>query len=211
MQYETILFDLDGTLIDTNELIKFSFEHTFKHYGYDVTEEDIAACNGPPLIETFSNFNLNLAEEMVDTYIKHNHAHHDDFVTLFPNVTETLEALKLNGARLAVVSSKMRGGVMRGLELTNIKQYFDSIVSICDVNHSKPHPESVLKAMNELQGEEQHTIMIGDNYHDIISGQKAQVSTAGVAWSAKGETYLQEFKPTYMLKDMKDLISIIGV
>lgn len=211
MHYDTILFDLDGTLIDTNELIKFSFEYTYKQYGYDYTDESIAACNGPPLIETFTKLNPDLAEEMVDTYVKHNHAHHDDFVTLFANVSETLEELKLHGVKLGIVSSKMRGGVIRGLELTNIKHYFDVIVSVCDVTESKPHPESVLKAMNLLKAEPARTLMVGDNYHDIISGKNANASTVGVAWSSKGEAYLQSFQPTYMVKDMKDLLPIIGV
>lgn len=211
MNYDTVLFDLDGTLIDTNELIKFSFEHIFKLYGYDYTDEEIAACNGPPLIDTFTKLNPDLAVEMMEAYIEHNHAHHDDFVTAFPNVIGTLERLKSSGVKLAIVSAKMRGGVIRGLELTNIKHYFDTIVSICDVSEPKPHPESVLKAMNQLGGNPTRTIMIGDNYHDIISGQNARVSTAGVAWSSKGEAYLQEFKPTYMLQDMKDLIPIVGV
>lgn len=211
MSYDTILFDLDGTLIDTNELIKYTFEYTFTHYGIDFTDEDILACNGPPLIETFTRLNPALAEEMVATYVEHNHKHHDSFVRIFPNVIETLETLKANGKKLAIVSSKMRGGVIRGLELTKIKDYFDTIVSISDVVESKPHPESVLKAMHALGGTPDTTLMVGDNYHDILSGQRAHVDTVGVGWTAKGKDYLQTFHPTYMIDDMKELISLVGV
>lgn len=211
MSINTILFDLDGTLLDTNELIQKSFEYTFEYFGYSFTKEEILQFNGPPLMETFSKVNPDLAEEMVKVYRKHNHENHEKYVKLFPNVKETLDVLKENGKKLAIVTAKMRSGVELGLQLTKIKQYFDAIVTIDDVKNPKPHPEPVLKAMSELNGEKDESIMVGDNYHDIESGKNAGIKTVGVAWSVKGEDYLRQFKPTYMIDDMKDLIPIVGV
>lgn len=211
MSINTILFDLDGTLLDTNELIQKSFEYTFEYFGYSFTKEEILQFNGPPLMETFSKVNPDLAEEMVKVYRKHNHENHEKYVKLFPNVKETLDVLKENGKKLAIVTAKMRSGVELGLQLTKIKQYFDAIVTIDDVKNPKPHPEPVLKAMSELDVEKDESIMVGDNYHDIESGKNAGIKTVGVAWSVKGEDYLRQFKPTYMIDDMKDLIPIVGV
>lgn len=211
MSINTILFDLDGTLLDTNELIQKSFEYTFEYFGYSFTKEEILQFNGPPLMETFSKVNPDLAEEMVKVYRKHNHENHEKYVKLFPNVKETLDVLKENGKKLAIVTAKMRSGVELGLQLTKIKQYFDAIVTIDDVKNPKPHPEPVLKAMSELNVEKDESIMVGDNYHDIESGKNAGIKTVGVAWSVKGEDYLRQFKPTYMIDDMKDLIPIVGV
>lgn len=211
MNIKTVLFDFDGTLIDTNELIYKSFVYTFEQYGYHFTKDEILQFNGPPLWHTFSTINDQLAEEMIQTYREHNAKYHDEYVSLFPNVIETLDILKQQGYQLAIVSAKMRAGVEQGIEATNLSSYFDTIVTIDDVSNPKPHPESVLKALQNLYAEPGHAIMIGDNYHDIKAGNKAGTKTAGVSWSVKGEAYLQQYKPTYMLNDMTDLLKIVGV
>lgn len=210
MSIDTFLFDLDGTVIDTNELITHSFEYTFNYYGLSFSKEEILTFNGPPLIETFSKINSEKAEEMVETYREHNMKHHDDYVTVFPNVEETLQQLKDQGKKLAIVTAKMRSGAIQGLEVTGLKSYFDEIVAVDDVKHSKPHPEPVIKAMNALNGTPDSTIMIGDNYHDIEAGKNAGVKTVGVSWSIKGKSFLESLNPTYMIDDMKELLTIIG-
>lgn len=211
MSIETVLFDLDGTLIDTNELINVSFAHTFKAYNLTFTEEEILSFNGPPLRSTFEQINPDLADEMVKTYREHNHDLHEEYVKVFPNVIETLDALKKNNIPIGIVTAKMRDGVDLGLKITGLDQYFDTVITVDDVVHSKPHPESVLKAMNELKGKVETTIMVGDNYHDIEAGQNAGMKTAGVAWTSKGKDYLASFEPTYMLEDMRELLEIVGV
>lgn len=211
MKYETVLFDLDGTLLDTNELIHESFQYTFEQYGYHFTREELLAFNGPPLTHTFKKINPERAEEMIRTYRKHNLEHHNAYVKLFPHVKETLAVLQSHGIKLGVVSAKMRHGVEMGLEFTNIKSYFDTIVTVDDVKNPKPHPEPVLKAMHHVNGRIETSLMVGDNYHDIESGKNAGMRTAGVAWSLKGEEYLKQFQPTYMLADMCDLLPIVGV
>lgn len=211
MNIQTVLFDLDGTLIDTNELIHASFVHTFEHYGLSFTREEIKAFNGPPLWDTFYSINPDRAEEMVKTYREHNHAHHEEYVTLFPNVIETIECLKEAQFKLGIVTAKMREGVDIGLNITGLDRYFDTIITVDDVKHSKPHPESVMRALDELESTAQTAIMVGDNYHDIEAGKNAGTLTAGVAWTHKGRAFLESYHPTYMLEDMTDLLNIVGV
>ena len=211
MNIHTILFDLDGTLIDTNELINESFRHTFKQFGLEYTHEEILAFNGPPLQVTFEKIDLDKAEAMISTYRKHNLAHHDSYVKAFPNVKDTLELLKESGLKLGIVTTKMRKTAIRGMKLTGIYDYFDTIIGLDDITNAKPHPEPVLTAMKYLNADPETTLMIGDNSHDIESGQNAGVKTAGVSWSLKGEEALRKYNPTYMLQDMKDLIEIIEV
>lgn len=210
MNIETVLFDMDGTLIDTNALIHESFVHTFNHYGLSFTDDEILSFNGPPLQDTFNTINPKLAGEMIDTYRVHNLANHDKFVKVFPTVVETLERLKERKIKMAVVSAKMKPGVELGLEITNLRQYFDSIISVDDVNNPKPHPEPVVKAMEQLGGRKETSLMVGDNSHDIESGNNAGVQTVGVKWSSKGEAFLKQFDPTYMIDEMRDLLKIIG-
>src|SRR5690625_3202936 len=211
MAIRTVLFDLDGTILDSNELINASFDYTFKQYNYSFTREEIMGFNGPPLIESFNKIDPDRAEMMIETYLEHNHAIHNDYVQLFPYVIETIEALKDNDIKIGIVTAKMRPGVDLGLALTGLDRYFETIITVDDVVHPKPHPGSVIKAMTALNGEPDSTLMVGDNYHDIQAGQNAGVRTAGVAWSLKGKDYLASYEPTYMLEDMKDLLEIIGV
>lgn len=207
----TILFDLDGTLIDTNELIIASFTHTFKHFQLSFTREEIMQFNGPPLTETFQQIDPAKAMEMLQVYRKHNHKIHNDYVKAFPFVSETLEQLKQRNMKIGVVTTKMREGAELGLSLTGLSRYVDAIITLDDVQHAKPHPESVMKAMDELDSKAGSTLMVGDNYHDIEAGKNAGVKTAGVAWAHKGKAHLLAYKPTYMLEDMKDLLTIAGV
>lgn len=211
MTIKTVLFDLDGTIIDSNELIINSFEYTFKQYNHVLTREELIQFNGPPLRETFENVDFDRADEMIKTYQAHNFENHKEYIQLFPNVIETIKRLKDNNIAIGIVSSKTHKGILLGLELTGLRSYFETIVGIDDVVHPKPHPESVVKAMNELDGKIPSTIIVGDNYHDIQAGKNAGIRTAGVAWSHKGKEYLETYEPTYMLEDMLDLLDIVGV
>lgn len=211
MNIRTILFDLDGTLIDTNELIIDSFLYTFKQFGYNVTREQCIGFNGPSLEETFKRFNSGQVEAMLQTYRAYNSQHHDDLVKPFPKVKATIEYLTNKGIKVGIVSTKMRISIERGLKVAHLENLFQTIVALDDVKHAKPHPEPVLKGMNALAGIPTTTLMIGDNYHDIEAGHRAGVKTAGVAWSYKGSAFLQKYNPTYMLKQMDDLLNIVGV
>src|SRR5699024_1585849 len=191
MSIRTILFDLDGTLIDTNELIIASFEHTLKKYNYHFTRDEIKAFNGPPLWSTFESLDKEKAEEMVETYIEHNHKIHDKYARLYPNVLEVIAALQEKGINIGIVTAKMRDGVELGIQLTGLNKYFDTIVTVDDVKNPKPSAEPVLKAMHELNGDIKTTLMVGDSSQDIEAGQNAGVQTAGVAWSDKGKAFLE--------------------
>src|SRR5699024_7068696 len=106
MNIRTVLFDLDGTLIDTNELIMASFKHTFAKFQLSFTDEEISTFNGPPLEETFYNIDPERADEMLKVYRKHNIKHHRHYVKVFPQVIETLKKLKKKGIKLIIVKSK---------------------------------------------------------------------------------------------------------
>lgn len=211
MHINTVLFDLDGTLIDTNALIISSFEHTFQQYGLSFTKKEIMQFNGPPLHETFKKINPAHAEQMVETYRQHNLAHHDQYVKAFPHVIETVKVLHQNRIKMGIVSAKMREGVQKGLILTGLHSFFETVIAMDDVTYPKPHPEPVIKGMSKLDAVPASTIMVGDNYHDIEAGKNAGVSTAAVAWSEKGTDFLMEYNPTYVLNDMRDLLKIVGV
>lgn len=209
MKIRTILFDLDGTLIDTNTLITASFSHTFQQFGLAFTEEELLQFNGPTLIDTFSTYLPERVDEMITTYRKHNMDNHDTFVRIFPHVKSTMEKLQAAGIQIAVVTSKTRKVAQHGLEFTQLDPYVEYLVGLDDVTYAKPNPESVIKAMELLGADTETTLMVGDNYHDIEAGHSAEIRTAGVEWSHKGKEFLKKYKPTYMLADMRDILDLI--
>ncbi|WP_339233954.1 pyrophosphatase PpaX [Oceanobacillus sp. FSL W7-1281] len=210
MSIRTILFDLDGTLINTNELIRASFEHTFKKFDMQFTSEEIKHLNGPPLNETFYEINPGLSEQMVAAYREYNMREHDDYVEAFPDVYETIKQLYEKGITLGIVSTKIKKTVMMGLDLTRLTDFFSVIITYDDVVNKKPDPEPVEKAMNLLNADPKTTLMVGDNFHDIVSGQRAGTQTAAVSWSEKTEAFLKSYHPTYYLDTMRDLLTVAG-
>lgn len=209
---KTALFDLDGTLINTNELIINSFLHTLnKYYPNQYQREDVLPFMGPSLHETFSAINPKMVNELIAEYRKYNLAQHDLLVTEFEGVYETIMTLQQAGFKLGIVTTKLHDVVEKGLKLSRLHGFFEVVVALDHVTKAKPDPEPVLKALDLLDSHPEEAIMVGDNYHDILAGKNAGTMTAGVAWTAKGRDYLTKFEPDYMLERMADLLPILGV
>jgi pyrophosphatase PpaX len=209
---DTVLFDLDGTLLDTNELIIQSFLHAVQVHGLaPILREDIIGQMGKPLIEQISLFSKRTeVDDIVGSYREFNLRKHDEMVLIFPKVKETLAALHAQGIKLGVVTSKVRLTVGRGLELFDLIPYLSAIITSDDVSQPKPHPESVLLALSRLDSEPENTLMVGDSQYDLLAAQGANVRSAGVAWSLQGEAVLRQFNPNYILQDMEDLLEIVA-
>jgi pyrophosphatase PpaX len=207
----TILFDLDGTLIDTNELIISTFLHTLgKFYPNKYKREDVLPFLGPTLHETFGAMDAERVEEMVTDYRKYNVENHDLMVKEFEGVFETIVALKEKGYKLAIVTTKREDVSLKGLRLTKLDQFFDVIVAYDHVKKVKPDPEPIMLALEKLGSTPEETLMVGDNFHDILAGKNAGTITAGVAWSIKGRDYIAKYEPDYILENMADLLSLLG-
>lgn len=207
---KALLFDFDGTLLNTNTLIIETFRHVFEtHAPGQYTDEHYLSFIGPSLLETFTAHMPGRAEEMVAHYREWNAIHHDELVEEYPFVTETLRELHERGMRLAIVTTKQRATLERGLALMGIRELFEVVVTLDDVTHVKPHPEPIEKALALLNVAKEDVIMIGDNSHDIHAGQNAGVKTAGVAWSIKGEAYIRSLQPDYVLQSMRDVLQFV--
>lgn len=209
----TVLFDLDGTIIDTNELIISSFLDVLcRHFPNEIhTRERIIPHMGATLesqLRTFSG--REDVTELIKDYRTYNNAHHDEMVTEFPHVLEVIDTLHSQGITLGVVTTKIQATAMRSLETLGLLKYMATIVTVEDVEHPKPHPEPVLTAVQRLHADPSRTIMVGDSAADIQSANAAGVKSAGVAWSLKGVEVLQQYNPDYILNDMKDMYSVLG-
>jgi pyrophosphatase PpaX len=210
---KTVLFDLDGTIVDTNELILSTYLHVLAGQpGEPWTRERLIPHMGAPLIEQMMMFTgQSDVEAFIRTYREYNLRMHDELVREFPHVKEVMEALRRNGIRMGVVTSKIRRTTEMGLNLCKLREYIDVIVSVDEVLKPKPDPEGILKAMRELGAEPETTVMVGDSSYDIEAAKNAGVRSAGVAWSLKGEAFMRGLEPDYLLQDMRDLLEVAGL
>ncbi|MFB0847043.1 pyrophosphatase PpaX [Paenibacillus oleatilyticus] len=210
---QTVLFDLDGTIVDTNELIIQSFLHTFEGITAEpVTREHIVPNMGRPLIEQMVFFSgREQVDDLVQKYRAFNIAHHDELVREFPYVRETVAKLHAAGVKLGVVTSKIRQTTEMGLKLTGLYDYFDTIVTVDDVGKAKPDPEGIHKAVRELAGDLSSALMVGDSHYDIEAAHNAGIPSVAVAWSLKGTEYLKQYNPTHIIQDMRDIVPIVGI
>ncbi|MEK5035326.1 pyrophosphatase PpaX [Paenibacillus sp. FSL R7-0302] len=210
---ECVLFDLDGTIVNTNELIINSFMHALKENNLPaLTREQIIPLMGTTLqqqLGAFSGLEPKDIGVLERSYRSYNNAHHDELVRAFPHVNETMEELQRQGIKLGVVTTKIRPTTLKALEMFDLLKYMETIVTVNDVTHPKPHPEPVLTAVANLGVDPAKTLMVGDSAVDIQSAKAAGVRVAGVAWSLKGEAVLRTYEPDYIIQEMKDLYSIV--
>ncbi|MBD8522794.1 pyrophosphatase PpaX [Lysinibacillus sp. FSL R7-0073] len=210
MAVKALLFDFDGTLLNTNELIIQTFMHVLnERFPGQFSPKDCLKFIGPSLKQTFNDIAPGEEEALIAKYRAWNIEHHDELVSQYPDVVSTLEQLKAQGILLAIVSTKRNDTIDRGLSILGAAHLFDVRIGTDDVKNVKPDPEPVLLALERLGIDKDDAIMIGDNSHDIEAGHRAGVRAAGVAWAIKGEAYLQQYQPEYILHHMTDLLDIV--
>lgn len=207
----TFLFDLDGTLIDSIELILSSYRHTLaKHRGSVPPDEVWLAGVGTPLRVQFRQFtdDQDEIEELVATYTEHNLANHDSLVREYPGVREAVQALAADGMRLGVVTSKKRRGAGMGLSLCGFDGLFEVVVTADDVERPKPDPEPVARAVGLLGASPAETVFVGDSPHDLVAGRAAGVATAAVGWGPFARETLEAQKPDFWIHEAGQLTSL---
>jgi pyrophosphatase PpaX len=207
-----ILFDLDGTLIDSIELILASMRYAFdKCEAPAPSDAEWLAGVGTPLRTMFEHYTSD--EESIDRFIaayrEHQLANHDRLVRSFEDVPQTIAALKSAGHPLAVVTSKTGALAQRGLEHVGLAHYFDTIVGCDSCTRHKPHPEPVLMALNRLGYEPEEALFVGDSVHDIESGNAAGVLTIAALWGPFTRDQLAVAEPGRYLERAGDLLQVL--
>ncbi|MCG0238251.1 MAG: pyrophosphatase PpaX [Firmicutes bacterium] len=209
--WAAVLFDLDGTLIDTNELILVSFDHVFReHLGLQVPRAQVVRHFGEPLSTILARFAPpERVPELIAAYRAFNLAHHDRLVRPIPGVRAALDRLRAAGVPLAVTTSKRRETAYRGLRLFGLEGYFQAVVTWEDATRHKPDPEPVLVTLDRLgvpPGD--RVLMVGDSVSDLLAGRAAGVRTAAVAWSLVPRAELEACAPDFWLERPEDLIGL---
>lgn len=208
---KTYLFDLDGTLLDSIELILKSFHHTARAHGRPArSDAQWLVGIGTPLRVQLSTMARSDAEldAMLDTYRDYNLEHHDSMAKPYPGVIDVVKALYRSEAKLALVTSKLSRGANRGLRLLGLEQEFSVRVCADDVVRGKPHPEPVFKALAALDASPSEAVFIGDSDHDIEAGRRAGVETVAVSWGPFAREALQAAGPSRWVETPEELLTL---
>lgn len=223
---EVVLFDFDGTLVNTTPLILRSFHATWQEVcALRCEDAEYIATFGLPLPVAFEQMaerfvaegrlpapasNLALVEELITTYRNFNERWHDEMIEPFAGIRETLEGLRQRGCRLGVVTSKKRVGLERGLRIFQMSDFFEVTICAEDSTIHKPQPEPLLIALRQFQAQPAQGLYVGDSTHDLVAGRAAGVRTAAATWGPFPVAALQQLQPDYLLGQPQELLQLIG-
>jgi len=213
-RYEAVLFDLDGTLVDTLELILASYRYTMeKHLGNVPPDEEWLRTMGTPLMIQLRDFaqTAEQAEAMLQTYLDHNEEHQESLIRSFPGALDAVRAIRAAGYRLGVVTSKLGDNARRELISCGFDGLFDALVSASDVERPKPHPEPVLRGLAAIGAEPAATLLVGDSVYDLQAGRAAGVDTAAALWGPFDRDALAPGAPDYWLEDIAALLELLDL
>ncbi len=212
--YRGLLFDLDGTLVDSLELILASYRHTMaEHLGRVPPDDEWLVTMGKPLrvqLESFARTPQQL-EAMFRTYIDHNEANNQRLIRPFPGMREAIESLRGAGFRMGVVTSKIGEHARRELRSCGLDGLFDGLVSADDVERPKPHPEPVRRGLKSIGTAARETLMVGDSLFDLESARAAGVDTAAALWGPFDRSHLAQGSPTHWVRHIDELLALLKV
>ena len=207
-----LLFDLDGTLVDSIDLLLAAFRHTFEtHLGAAPSDEEWIAGIGTPLVAQMRAFVSDEAmiEQMMRTYRAFQREHHDLLLREFDGVRDTLTLLKARGHPISLVTSKMNDLAYRALQYAALDALVDDVVGFDSCARHKPEPEPVLIALDRLGYAPNEAIFIGDSPHDISAGNAAGVISVAALWGPFSRTALEAASPRYLLSNIRDLPALV--
>lgn len=210
-KFDLILFDLDGTLLDTMKLIITSYQKTIEHFtGKTVETTQISKLVGTSIHNILSHFQVEPNGETIGFYKKTSASMHDTMVVIYPGVEETLQLLKEKKVKIGLVTSKVKELAAMGLALFSLEPFFDIMLCMEDTAKHKPDPEPVLEACRRMGIRDlSRVLMVGDSPFDIRCAKQACAKTAAVTWSDFSSEELAAEEPDYMLASMGELIKLL--
>ena len=205
-QYKVMLFDMDGTLANTDPMIVETFNILCDKYknGKRLPEEEIYYFSGPPIRETLLKVFPEYDQDfMLNEFHKTSRALYGSHIFPYPNERETLLKLKERGVKLGVVTNKMHELTILALNIIHLEDLFDVVIGFDDVKKGKPDKEGMIKAINFFKENKKNTLYVGDNVVDLESAYNAGIDCALVSWGPR--VLPKDIKPTFYIKSFEDL------
>jgi len=213
MSLPAILFDLDGTLIDSIDLLLESMRHAFADRpGPRPTTAEWVAGIGTPLVTQFRAWATDDRDlqALTDRYRRFQRANHDRLTRCYPGVVDVVGRLSTAGYPLAVVTSKANDLAHRSLAYVGLAPFFPVVVGVESTVRHKPDAEPVCFALAQLGGDARRAVFIGDSPHDVAAGNAAGVTTIAALWGAFTREALERATPTIVLDRIDGLEDVLG-
>jgi HAD superfamily hydrolase (TIGR01549 family) len=207
-----ILFDLDGTLIQSTDIILSVFEQMISKYfpKVELEQKTLTSFLGQTLHQTFGMYtsDANLIEDIIKDYREQTELELHKGLKSYPHAKETIAYFRSKNISVGVVTSKMNKVANSHLKLVGLDHLIDHLVGHDDVINHKPHKEPIEKALAYFDVEPEDAIYVGDHENDIISAKNANVLTCAVTYSNRLSEMLAE-QPTYVIDDLENLKDLI--
>jgi HAD superfamily hydrolase (TIGR01549 family) len=212
---ECVIFDLDGTLLDSRECSIKATKAAFTEMGLKVPSEVVIEhYMGIPIEESFFKMSeqpldQETATELIRIFRTYYQTYEESTLNVFPEIPHVLEILMKRKVPCFVVSSKKTAVVKRNLAAQNLVAFFEEIIGSDAVSHYKPHPEGINKVVTQYQFDPTRTIMVGDAIFDIQMGKAAGVKTIAVTWGSHDAKKLSADKPDALAEAPQDILDYI--
>jgi len=209
---KAVLFDNDGTLVDTRDILLASMRYTMETVMHeDLTDEELLALVGTPLdaqMVHFAHGDQEKGKELARVYRAHNKVVHDECIKAFEGMPELLAELQNRGIAMGVVTAKLIDLCKHGLDLCGILSYMDVVVTPDTYPEVKPNPGPVLYGCEVLGVKPEECLYVGDSPYDMQAGNAAQCPTAAALWGMFSVEELTQYSPTYMCDDPLALLDL---
>ena len=210
--FKAVVFDLDGTVVDSVELIIVSFQHAIREVlGREMSREEAIAWVGMPLREQMEKFSPEQADTLVEAYREFNHREHDRMLTLYEGMEHLLRSVREAGVKVGLVTSKSRFTTQMAFDLTGIEAYFDAIVCAGEASGNKPSPAPILACLEQLGVEPAAATYVGDSPSDIQAALAAGVVAIAVTWGVFSAERLVAEKPDVLVHTIPELAERLGI
>lgn len=212
---ECVIFDLDGTLLDSRECSIKATKAAFTEMGLKVPSEVVIEhYMGIPIEESFFKMSeqpldQETATELIRIFRTYYQTYEESTLNVFPEIPHVLEILMKRKVPCFVVSSKKTAVVKRNLAAQSLVAFFEEIIGSDAVSHYKPHPEGIDKVVTHYQFDPTRTIMVGDAIFDIQMGKAAGVKTIAVTWGSHDAKELSAEKPDALAEVPQDILDYI--
>ena len=204
--FDGVIFDIDGTLTSTNELIFSTFNHVSKKYiNRTFTNEEIIGMFGPPEDDILKDLvNVEEFENARLDYYKYYEDNHKEMADAYPGIIDCVKYLKEKNIPLFIYTGKGRETTRITLEQIGLGNEFLEILSGDDVENHKPSPEAINTIVDKYNIEREKTLMIGDSVHDYLAAKDAGVKIASVVWDCYAKEKVTTLNSDYLFHSVKD-------
>jgi pyrophosphatase PpaX len=207
------LFDFDGTLVDTTEMIYQGMRHAASTVlsRDDIPRETLLANVGQPLPRQMELIDADKGELLLEAYRHHHEENHDALIQEFPQVAQALSRLRSAGIKVAVVTSKRRVSVEMALNnFPDLRDVVDRFVTMEDTNEHKPHPEPLWRGLELVGGfPKEEAAYVGDSPFDVEAAKAAGLTSVAVSWGAFSEDRLREAEPDHLVPDIESAVDVL--